>query len=185
MIFTEPFILVSEVFQHVVLIVLAGYLTVELLAGHGKNGVVLGKPKFCPIFKNSYHEVLWLLVTAVVVGSMLMLEYFFKADSILLNLLYHIPGIIISVFVLLKFIPILNDTEVIMSHSSILIIFTSLFLLLSIEVLLLLFDMLFSLMTVNLLHSVLNTLEVIILYIFTLKHISIDCKKHKTYESLN
>ncbi len=178
MIFTQPFILISEVFQHVVLIVLAGYLTVELLAGHGKNSIVLGKAKFCPIFKNSHREVLWLLLTTVVVGTMLVMEYFVKADSILLNLLYHIPGIIISAFVLLKFIPVLNDTEVIVSHSSILIIFVSLFLLLSIEVLLLLFDMLFSLMMVDLLHSVLNTLEVVVLYMFTLKHISVDCKKH-------
>lgn len=87
MISAEPLILISEFCQHVVIIVLAGYLIVEFFTTPAAN-------------HDRRREVLSLLFGVVATGGTIIGEYFITVDTVLQQMLYHIPVYLAGMFAL-------------------------------------------------------------------------------------
>ncbi len=181
MIFTEPFILVSEIFQHVVIIVLVGYLVVELLVGHGKCNEVTCKPHFCPVFGDGRKEIILLLTTTVVVGAMIIGEYFYVPVTALAQIVFHAPSILVIVYTLSHFFSVRHNSEIIHRHRSLLFLNMGLLVLLCFEMLVGVYQSVQLLWWRGLLESVIKTIEVLIIYFFTMRHITNDDKCHEKF----
>lgn len=87
MIHLQPVVLVSEFFQHVVMIVLAGYLCVELLVSYFAN-------------RGRRDEVTSLLIGVIALGVMIIGEYFLVLETPAHVLLLHLPAFVAGCYAL-------------------------------------------------------------------------------------
>lgn len=173
------FILISEFFQHVVIIVLAGYLVVEFFAGHGKCDVITCKPQPCAVFGNRRHEVWSILLTVFVVGSMIIGEYFFTPGTVLLQLAYHLPALVFIFYVLLLFYRVRHQSTVIFAHRSLLWLYMLLLPLIAFELALGFYDSTQSWLLYSVTTSLLKTAETFALYAFIIRHMVYDTHSYE------